>query len=94
MNHCNNSKMSNNNKRNNTYYLDIFLLVSTNREHTVGIVQFDTTKNRFLAAGDESTIKIWDMDNINPLTTIHADGGLPVILSNDRGLYLFLLLPY
>ncbi|KAG2334403.1 hypothetical protein Bca52824_005583 [Brassica carinata] len=43
----------------------------------VGIVQFDTTKNRFLATGDESTIKIWDMDNTNPLTTIHADGGLP-----------------
>ncbi|KAJ4908640.1 Topless-related protein 4 [Raphanus sativus] len=46
-------------------------------QRAVGIVQFDTTKNRFLAAGDESTIKIWDMDNTNPLTTIHADGGLP-----------------
>lgn len=53
-------------------------------QRAVGIVQFDTTKNRFLAAGDESTIKIWDMDNTNPLTTIHADGGLPVILPNSR----------
>ena len=49
-------------------------------QRAAGIVQFDTTRNRFLAAGDESTIKIWDMDNTNPLTTIHADGGLPVIL--------------
>ncbi|KAF3510527.1 hypothetical protein F2Q69_00000344 [Brassica cretica] len=46
-------------------------------QRAVGIVQFDTTKNRFLAAGDESTIKIWDMNNTNLLTTIHADGGLP-----------------
>ena len=47
-------------------------------QRAAGIVQFDTTKNRFLAAGDESTIKIWDMNNTNLLTTIHADGGLPV----------------
>ncbi|KAF8081695.1 hypothetical protein N665_0870s0017 [Sinapis alba] len=54
-------------------------------QQAAGIVQFDTTKNRFLAAGDESTIKIWDMDNTNLLTIIHADGGLPVIiLPNDR----------
>ncbi|KAL0672434.1 hypothetical protein Bca4012_000414 [Brassica carinata] len=46
-------------------------------QRAVGFVQFDTTKNRFLAAGDESTIKIWDMNNTNLLTTIHADGGLP-----------------
>ncbi|CAN7005139.1 unnamed protein product [Brassica rapa subsp. trilocularis] len=46
-------------------------------QRAVGIVQFDTTKNRFLAAGDESTIKIWDMNNTNLLKTIHADGGLP-----------------
>lgn len=61
-------------------------------KRAVGIVQFDTTKNRFLAAGDESTIKIWDMDNTNLLTAIPADGGLPVILLNDCGLKLFLLL--
>ncbi|MCL7047751.1 hypothetical protein MKW94_009116 [Papaver nudicaule] len=42
-----------------------------------GVVQFDTTKNRYLAAGDEFVIKIWDMDNTSLLTTIDADGGLP-----------------
>ncbi|CAH2073505.1 unnamed protein product [Thlaspi arvense] len=60
-------------------------------KRAVGIVQFDTTKNRFLAAGDESTIKIWDMDNTNPLTTIHADGGLlasPCVRFNREGMLL------
>ncbi|KAL8171732.1 hypothetical protein V2J09_023536 [Rumex salicifolius] len=46
-------------------------------KRSIGVVQFDTTKNRFLAAGDEFLIKIWDMDHPNPLTTIDADGGLP-----------------
>jgi hypothetical protein len=41
-------------------------------------VQFDTTRNRFLAAGDEFLIKFWDMDNINVLTTIDAEGSLQV----------------
>lgn len=47
------------------------------RKRSLGVVQFDTTKNRFLAAGDEFQIKFWDMDNINLLTTIDAEGGLP-----------------
>ncbi|XP_009395446.2 protein TOPLESS-RELATED PROTEIN 2 isoform X1 [Musa acuminata AAA Group] len=47
------------------------------RKRSLGVVQFDTTKNRFLAAGDEFMIKFWDMDNINILTTTDADGGLP-----------------
>ncbi|KAG6739989.1 hypothetical protein POTOM_057622 [Populus tomentosa] len=42
-----------------------------------GVVKFDTTKNRFLAAGDDFMIKFWDMDNNNLLTTIDAEGGLP-----------------
>ncbi|XAR67781.1 hypothetical protein NMG60_11002680 [Bertholletia excelsa] len=42
-----------------------------------GVVQFDTTKNKFLAAGDEFVIKFWDMDNVNLLTTADAGGGLP-----------------
>lgn len=46
-------------------------------KRSVGVVQFDTTKNRFLAAGDEFIIKFWDMDNTNLLTTADADGGLP-----------------
>ncbi|XP_043721893.1 protein TOPLESS-like [Telopea speciosissima] len=47
------------------------------RKRSLGVVQFDTTRNRYLAAGDEFAIKFWDMDNVNLLTTIEADGGLP-----------------
>ncbi|KAF8400618.1 hypothetical protein HHK36_013917 [Tetracentron sinense] len=57
----------------------------------VGVVQFDTTKNRFLAAGDEFMIKFWDMDNTNLLTTIDAEGGLPAtpcIRFNREGILL------
>ncbi|XVE71481.1 hypothetical protein DITRI_Ditri10aG0153700 [Diplodiscus trichospermus] len=46
-------------------------------KRSAGVVQFDTTKNRFLAAGDEFTVKFWDMDNLNLLTSTPADGGLP-----------------
>ncbi|CAN1786868.1 Topless-related protein 4 [Linum perenne] len=46
-------------------------------KRSVGVVQFDTTKNRILAAGDEFMLKFWDMDNVSILTTIDADGGLP-----------------
>lgn len=48
------------------------------RKRSLGVVQFDTTKNRFLAAGDDFSIKFWDMDNIQLLTSIDVDGGLPV----------------
>ncbi|XP_020265607.1 topless-related protein 1-like isoform X2 [Asparagus officinalis] len=47
------------------------------RKRSLGVVQFDTTKNRFLAAGDEFMVKFWDMDNINLLTTTDAGGELP-----------------
>ncbi|CAK9136065.1 unnamed protein product [Ilex paraguariensis] len=47
------------------------------RKRSVGVVQFDTTRNRFLAAGDEFQIKFWDMDNTNILTVSEAEGGLP-----------------
>ncbi|KAL9680409.1 hypothetical protein QQ045_018288 [Rhodiola kirilowii] len=46
-------------------------------KRSVGIVQFDTTKNRFLAAGDEHVIKFWDMDKVDLLATVDAEGGLP-----------------
>ncbi|XP_024959233.1 topless-related protein 4-like isoform X3 [Cynara cardunculus var. scolymus] len=55
------------------------------------VVQFDTTKNRFLAAGDEFMVKFWDMDNVNLLTTIDAEGGLlasPCIRFNKEGILL------
>ncbi|XWS72950.1 hypothetical protein CRYUN_Cryun02cG0083500 [Craigia yunnanensis] len=60
-------------------------------KRSAGVVQFDTTKNRFLAAGDEFTVKFWDMDNPNLLTTTAADGGLPpspCIRFNKEGILL------
>ncbi|KAG8649977.1 protein TOPLESS-RELATED PROTEIN 2 isoform X2 [Manihot esculenta] len=47
------------------------------RKRSSGVVQFDTTRSRFLAAGDEFLIKFWEMDNINMLAAVDADGGLP-----------------
>ncbi|KAK9666415.1 hypothetical protein RND81_14G183200 [Saponaria officinalis] len=44
---------------------------------SLGVVQFDTTKNRYLAAGDNFSIKFWDMDSVQLLTSADADGGLP-----------------
>ncbi|XP_022714819.1 topless-related protein 4-like isoform X2 [Durio zibethinus] len=46
-------------------------------KRSVGVVQFDTTRNRFLAAGDEFQVKFWDMEHVNLLTATNADGGLP-----------------
>lgn len=43
-----------------------------------GVVQFDTSKNHFLAVGEDGQIKFWDMNNINVLTSTDAEGGLPV----------------
>ncbi|KAI7728572.1 hypothetical protein M8C21_001090 [Ambrosia artemisiifolia] len=60
-------------------------------KRSVGIVQFDTTKNRFLAAGDEFLVKFWDMDSVNLLTTVDAEGGLPAsacIKFNKEGILL------
>lgn len=53
------------------------------RKRSLGVVQFDTTRNRFLAAGDEFQIKFWDMDNINLLTVVDAEGGLPVSIRSS-----------
>ncbi|KAK9292226.1 hypothetical protein L1049_020189 [Liquidambar formosana] len=47
------------------------------RKKFAGIMQFDTTQNHFLAAGEDSQIKFWDMDNISILTSTDAEGGLP-----------------
>ncbi|XP_050387989.1 topless-related protein 4-like [Argentina anserina] len=60
-------------------------------KRSVGVVQFDTTKNRFLATGDEFMVKFWDMDNVNLLTSTDADGGLPAspsIRFNKEGILL------
>lgn len=48
------------------------------RKKSAGVLQFDTTQNHFLAVGEDSQIKFWDMDSVNILTTTDADGGLPV----------------
>jgi len=47
------------------------------RKRSLGVVQFDTTRNHFLAAGDEFVVKFWDMDNTSILTTTDCEGGLP-----------------
>lgn len=44
---------------------------------TTEAVKFDTAKNRFLAAGDDFTVKFWEMDNENLYTTTDAGGALP-----------------
>lgn len=50
-------------------------------KQSVGVVQFDTAKNRFLAVGDECIVKFWDMDNVNLLATTDAEGELLVSFS-------------
>ncbi|KAI3926997.1 hypothetical protein MKW98_027770 [Papaver atlanticum] len=47
------------------------------RKNSPGVVQFDTTQNRFLAAGEDKQIKFWDMDHLNVLASTDAGGGLP-----------------
>ncbi|KAK4491060.1 hypothetical protein RD792_001782 [Penstemon davidsonii] len=55
------------------------------------MVHFDTSSNRFLAAGDDHLIKIWDVDCDEILAVIDADGGLPAspyIRFNKKGTLL------
>ncbi|MFS7976792.1 putative transcription factor WD40-like family [Helianthus anomalus] len=61
------------------------------RKRSLGVVQFDTTNNRFLAAGDEFLIKYWDMDNVQLLTSVDADVGLSLIPSFHNNQSLFLI---
>nr|XP_027072066.1 topless-related protein 1-like [Coffea arabica] len=44
---------------------------------SAAIVQFSTSRNRFLVAGDEHLLKFWEMDNVKILVSLDADGGLP-----------------
>ncbi|KAI4301739.1 hypothetical protein L6164_034986 [Bauhinia variegata] len=58
------------------------------RKKSAGVVQFDTTQNRFLAAGEDGQIKFWDMDNVNLLSSTDAEGGLtnlPHLRFNKEG---------
>ncbi|KAH7573515.1 hypothetical protein JRO89_XS03G0162800 [Xanthoceras sorbifolium] len=54
------------------------------RKKSAGIVQFDTTRNRFLAAGEDNQIKFWNMDNINMLTSTEAEGGLSIAAKDNQ----------
>ncbi|KAK6242997.1 hypothetical protein QUC31_009406 [Theobroma cacao] len=44
---------------------------------SAAVVSFDIGQNQFLAAGEDSQIKFWHVDNSNLLTFIDAEGGLP-----------------
>ncbi|GJZ97892.1 topless-related protein 4-like protein isoform X3 [Tanacetum coccineum] len=60
-------------------------------KQAIGVVQFDTTKDRFIAAGDEGLVKFWDMDNSNLLMTVDSEGGLltsPIVRFNKDGMLL------
>lgn len=48
------------------------------RKKSTVVVQFDTSQNHFLAAGEDNQIKFWSVDSINMLASTDADGGLPV----------------
>ncbi|KAL1359112.1 topless-related protein 2 [Arachis hypogaea] len=43
---------------------------------SMGMMQFDTTKNRFLVAGEDKLIKFWELDNPNILASVQVDGNL------------------
>ncbi|CAN6694243.1 unnamed protein product [Malus baccata var. baccata] len=43
-----------------------------------GVVQFDTSKNKYLSVGDDYAIKVWDMEKVNILIAVDAEGGLPL----------------
>lgn len=61
-------------------------------------MQFDTTQNHFLAVGEDHQIKFWNMDNNDILTSMDAEGGLPVsiifivVLGNTQLVWIQLLL--
>lgn len=63
-------------------------------KRSAGVVQFDSTKNRFLAAGDDHMVKFWDMDNVNLLTTADAEGGLQVRFLRGQLHQLTTLFPF
>ncbi|GLU01278.1 hypothetical protein SLE2022_185900 [Rubroshorea leprosula] len=46
-------------------------------KNSPAIVQFDTSRNKLLAAADDHVIKIWDMNKVELLTTIDPAGDLP-----------------
>ena len=57
----------------------------------MGLVQFDTMKNPFLATGDEFQIKFWDMDDVNIFTTTALEGGFLLLVMPVEALFLMCL---
>lgn len=53
-------------------------------------IQFDSTPNRLLAAGDDHMIKFWDMDNVELWTSTDANGELLVSSSLFSWSFCFL----
>lgn len=43
-----------------------------------GVVEFDISINRYLAAGDAHVIKVWNVNDPQLLTVVDAGGDLPV----------------
>ncbi|KAM7462197.1 hypothetical protein LguiA_030318 [Lonicera macranthoides] len=52
--------------------------------HVSNGIHFGTSKNKFLAAGDEQLIKVWDMNNVELLATIDVDGELVLTVNPTR----------
>ncbi|WOL13548.1 protein TPR3 isoform X2 [Canna indica] len=55
---------------------------------SIGVIQFDLIKNKFIAVGDEFMVKFWDMNNPKMLTSTDAEGGLealPRVRINKNG---------
>lgn len=51
-------------------------------------LQFEVTNGSFLAVGDDSSVKFWDVDNPDMIGSIDAGGGLTV--SNSLyNIYIF-----
>ncbi|KAG5618712.1 hypothetical protein H5410_018536 [Solanum commersonii] len=51
----------------------------------MGVVQFDTTKNQFVAAVDDFSIKFWDMDHLC-LPPVSANENVIKVLANNEGI--------
>ncbi|GLT85295.1 hypothetical protein SLE2022_034880 [Rubroshorea leprosula] len=57
-------------------------------KRSLEVVQFDTSRDHYLAAGDDYLVKFWDMDKSTVLATTNAEGGLmatPRIRFNKEG---------
>ncbi|KAL3343332.1 hypothetical protein AABB24_027068 [Solanum stoloniferum] len=56
----------------------------------MGVVQFDTTKNRFVAAVDDFSIKFWDMDHLRlPISSlIYTSSGNVILALASNAIHL------